>query len=358
MAAPPVAIRARVESDPDQKTEREEILPRATVWVDDLTDDPQAFALSVARGLSTQPPQLDCRYLYDEVGSELFSEITRQPEYYPTRTEAQILARHAGELAETLGTVPICELGSGTAAKTRLLLDAWADAAQCDFHYVPVDIDPGVVRSAATTLAEQHPDLHVSGLATSYENALERVRDISPKLVLFLGSTLGNFEPAEMDKFMRMIEGALRPGDAFLLGVDLVKDRETLEAAYNDAAGVTERFTLNLFERMNRELDAGIPEKAVEHVAFWNDRDDQIEIYGRFREDVQIDLPGLEQRFEMTAGQMVRVEISRKFRIDRLRTDLARYRLRMDRVFTDDQDHFALLLLRRVDSPDEARSAA
>lgn len=358
MPAPPAAIRARVESETHRKTEREEILPRATVWVDELTDDPQAFALSVARGLSTQPPQLDCRYLYDDIGSELFSEITRQPEYYPTRTEAEILARHAGELAEALGTVPICELGSGTSAKTRLLLEAWADAAQGDFHYVPVDIDPSVVRSAAAELTERHPELHVSGLATSYENALERVRDISPKLVLFLGSTLGNFEPAEMDKFMRVVEGALRPGDAFLLGVDLVKDAETLEAAYNDAAGVTERFTLNLFDRMNRELDAGIPEKAVEHVAFWNERDDQIEIYGRFREDVQIELPGLEQRFELSRGEMVRVEISRKFRLDRLRRDLARYRLRMDRVFTDDRDHFALLLLRRVDSPERARDAA
>jgi L-histidine N-alpha-methyltransferase len=358
MPAPPAAIRARIESEPSRKTAREEILPRATVWVDELTDDPKAFALSVARGLSTRPRQLDCRYLYDDVGSELFAQITQQPEYYPTRTEAEILARHAGELAGALGAVPICELGSGSSDKTRLLLEAWAGEAEGEFHYVPVDIDPGVLRAASATLVDAHSQLRVSGLATSYENALERVREISPKLVLFLGSTIGNFEPHEMEKFLRGVETALQPGDAFLLGVDLVKDVATLEAAYNDAAGITERFTLNLFERMNRELDAGIPEKAVEHVAFWNERDDQIEIYGRFRQDVQIELPGLEQGFEVQSGEMVRVEVSRKFRIDRLTGDLARHRLRTERVLTDLEERFALLLLRRVGNPDQAHHAA
>jgi len=364
MTAPPVAIRNAIlkrEVGPNAqtaRTEREEIAPRATVWIDDLTDDPQAFALSVARGLSTQPRQLDCRYLYDEVGSALFSEITRQPEYYPTRTEAEILARHAEDLARILGAVPICELGSGTSDKTRLLLDAWSRQADGEFHYVPVDIDPGVLRSAARSLVRAHPGLHVSALATSYENALTRLHDVSPKLVLFLGSTIGNFEPPEMDKFLRHVEDALQPGDAFLLGVDLVKDARVLEAAYNDAAGVTQRFTLNLFERMNRELGAAIPDESVEHVAFWNDQRDQIEIYGRFRRDVQIELPGLEQRFAVARGEMVRVEVSRKFRVERLEGELARYGLRLDRVLTDDQRRFALLLLRRTPRERDAFAAA
>lgn len=347
MPAPPAAIRARIESDPIQ-SEFEQIVPRATLWVDELTDDPNAFARSVAQGLTADPPQLDCRYLYDDVGSELFAEITQQPEYYPTRTEAAILASHAGELARTLGAVPICELGSGTADKTRILLSAWASEAEGDFHYIPVDIDPSVLRGAASELTEQHPALHVSAMATSYEHALERLADVTPKVVVFLGSTIGNFEPREMDRFLRRIQAALRPGDAFLLGVDLVKDAATLEAAYNDAAGVTERFTLNLFERMNRELDAGIPAKAVEHVAFWNADEDQIEIYGRFKQDVQIDLPGFERTFEVESGEMVRVEVSRKFRVDRFAKDLAPYGLRQERVLTDPNELFALLLLRRT----------
>jgi len=352
------AIRARAEADPHQRIAREDIGPRATVWVDELTDDAQAFALSVARGLSSQPRQLDCRYLYDEIGSELFSRITEQPEYYPTRAEAEILADHADRLATELGAVPICELGSGTSQKTRLLLDAWSRNASGAFHYVPVDIDPAVVRGAALALAERHGQLHVSGLATSYENALARLRELTPKLLLFLGSTIGNFEPAEMDQFLRRVEAALQPGDAFLLGIDLVKDSAVLEAAYNDAAGVTERFTLNLFDRMNRELDAGIPEKAVEHVAFWNDENDRIEIYGRFRENVRIDLPGLQQRFEVESGELVRVEVSRKFRVEQMGEALSRYRLRLDRVLTDPGRRFALLLLRRTHRAEEAVFAA
>jgi L-histidine N-alpha-methyltransferase len=351
------AIRAHAEADPHQRTEREDVAPRATVWVDELTDDPQAFARSVARGLSTRPRQLECRYLYDEIGSELFARITEQPEYYPTRAEARILADHADDLARDLGAIPICELGSGTSDKTRVLLDAWDRVASGAFHYVPVDIDPVVLRGAATALAERHPRLRVSALATSYENALVRLRELSPKVVLFLGSTIGNFEPDEMDEFLRRVETALHPGDAFLLGIDLVKEADVLEAAYNDAAGITERFTLNLFDRMNRELDAGIPEKAVEHVAFWNDRHDRIEIYGRFRQDVQIELRGLEQRFELARGEMVRVEVSRKFRVEQMRESLGRYGLRLDRVLTDPERRFAVLLLRRTRKADDPHTA-
>lgn len=357
MRTPSAAIRERVESEPGQRVDREEIAPRATLWVDQLTDDPQAFAHSVARGLSTRPRQLDCRYLYDEVGSELFAEITEQPEYYPTRAEASILARDARRLAREVGAVPVVELGSGTSDKTALLLGAWADEAADDFHYIPVDIDPSIVRGAAARLVERHPRLHVSGLATSYENALDRTRDISPKLVLFLGSTLGNFAPEALDKFLGHVETGLQPGDHFLLGVDLVKDRGTLEAAYNDAAGVTERFTLNLFARMNRELQAGIPEGAVEHLAFWNDDREQIEIYGRFRQPVRVDLPALEQSFDVEAGERVLVEVSRKFRVDRLAHELAGRRLALERALTDDDERFALLLLRRSAEPPILASA-
>ena len=338
--APPVVIRARVESEPGRRTEREELGPRATLWLDPLTDDTQGFALSVARGLSTRPRRLDCRYLYDEIGSELFAEITRQPEYYLTRAEAEILACHADELARGLGAIPICELGSGTADKTRLLLAAWAREARGEFHYVPVDIDPGVLRAAAAALCEAHPALRVSALATSYENALERLRDVTPKLVLFLGSSIGNFEPPELDKFLHQVESALQPGDAFLLGVDLVKEAAALEAAYNDAAGVTAAFNLNLLARINRELAGTFDLAAFRHEAVYNPREGRIEMHLLATRAQEVAVRG--RRFRFREGESIHTENSYKYSIDQFRDFARSAGWEPQRVWTDERALFSV----------------
>src|SRR5688500_14125769 len=228
---------------------------RWSVHLDGTTTSDDAFAHSVARGLSDHPRWLHCRYLYDDEGSRIFSKITEQPEYYLTGAESEILAARSDEIRALAGAVPIVELGAGSATKTRHLLDAWSRASGGgEVRYVPIDIDPSVLTRAARELAGAYADLRVTGLATSYERGLDAVRGLSPMCLVFLGSTIGNLNPEETDAFLARLQRALAPDDSFLLGLDLVKDVHVLEDAYDDAAGWSRRFTQNLLARMNREL--------------------------------------------------------------------------------------------------------
>ncbi len=348
MAATPPSTISRA---PDFETRRG---ARWVVEVDSLPTAAEAFAHSVARGLSDHPRWLHCRYLYDETGSRIFVEITRQPEYYLTRAESEILAEHAGRIRELAGPARIVELGAGTAAKTRHLLDAWSRAAAGDpVTYVPIDIDASVLTSGAESLAAELPGLHVRALATSYERGLAIVADAVPTCLVFLGSTIGNFNPDETDDFLHRVERALAPGDTFLLGVDTVKDIGMLEAAYNDAAGWSEAFTRNLFARMNRELGTDVPPDSIGHVAYWNDRLERIEIYARFADAECIRLPSIGRSFRVAAGEMVLTEISRKFRIEKIAAELARFGFALEERFADGEERFALLLFRRVSPGDE-----
>lgn len=321
---------------------------RLTIWIDRTTGGNEGFAHSVARGLSDHPRWLHCRYLYDEEGSRIFLKITEQPEYYLTGAEEQILRDSSEEIRELAGAVPIVELGAGAAAKTRQLLDAWTRAGD-GVEYLPIDIDASVLTEAAESLVGVYPDLTVEALATSYERGLDLVRDRSPLCLVFLGSTIGNFNPDETDSFLARLERDLAPRDTLLLGIDLVKDADTLEAAYNDAAGWSEAFTRNLFVRMNRELGTDVPVDSIDHVAYWNDRLERIEIYARFGEAVEITLPEIGRRFRVAAGEMVLTEISRKYRIGKIEADLARFGFRLERAFTDPDSRFGLLLFRRIE---------
>ena len=326
---------------------------RWTVHLDGTTASDDSFAHSVARGLSDHPRWLHCRYLYDEEGSRIFSRITEQPEYYLTGAESEILAARADEIRELAGPVPIVELGAGSATKTRHLLDAWRRASdEGDVDYVPIDIDPSVLTRAARDLAEEYDRLRVTGLATSYERGLDAVTGLSPLCLVFLGSTIGNFNPEETDAFLARLERALAPDDSLLLGIDLAKDIDTLEAAYDDAAGWSRRFTRNLFARMNRELGTEVDVEAIDHVAYWNDRLDRIEIYARFRRATQIELRSIARSFRVAAGEMLLTEISRKYRLAGIAANLARFGFALERTFTDEGGRFALLLCRRIrDSP-------
>ncbi len=325
---------------------------RWTVHLDGASAAEDSFAHSVARGLSDHPRWLHCRYLYDEEGSRIFSAITEQPEYYLTTAESEILVARSDEIRSLAGAVPIVELGAGTAAKTRHLLDAWSRAAgDEEFEYVPVDIDPSVLTRAARERAAEFPGLRVTGLATSYERGLDAVTGLSPLCLVFLGSTLGNFNPAETDAFLARLERALAPDDSLLLGVDLVKDVEALEAAYDDAAGWSQRFTRNLFARMNGELGTTIDVEAIDHVAYWNDRLERIEIYARFRHETPIELASIGRSFRVAAGEMILTEISRKFRVQGITADLARFGFALERAFTDEAGRFGLLLCRRIRRP-------
>src|SRR5262249_29245214 len=252
--APRVDLKARGVTQPDPLAGfRRERHPGLELRVDAPDDATAGFAQSIVRGLSDHPRWLHCRYLYDAVGSDIFERICEQPEYYQTRTEAALLAEHAADIQALASAPTLVELGSGSSVKTRHLLDAWTrDGAGA--RYVPVDISVDMLRPTCAMLARAYPRLTVDGIAASYERAFPLLRDLSPLVLVFLGSTIGNLNPQETADFLDRVSASLSPGDHFLVGIDLVKDVRTLEAAYNDAAGWSAAFTKNLFARMNREL--------------------------------------------------------------------------------------------------------
>jgi iron(II)-dependent oxidoreductase len=309
-----------------------------------------AFAQSIIRGLSDTPRWLSCRYLYDAEGSDLFEAITRQPEYYLTRTEDALLERHAAALRATIGPSTVVELGSGSSIKTRHILRAWTAGGKAA-RYVPVDISRDMLEASAAALDAEFPMLDVCALAGTYEQAFTRLREFSPLVLLFLGSSLGNFDRTDTAAFLERVAGALSPGDHLLLGLDLVKDVATLEAAYDDAAGVSAAFTRNLFARMNRDLGTRLDLDAIQHVAYWNEGRERIEIFARFLRPAAIDLPELGRHFRLAAGEMVLTEVSRKFRLSEMTAVGARHGFDTVATYTDATYPFALHLLRRRPSP-------
>jgi iron(II)-dependent oxidoreductase len=338
----PAAARARTAHPVVQS---QQPLPELLRLVDDVAES-EVFAISVAQGLAHHPRRLSCRYLYDAAGSALFERITEQPEYYLTSAEASLLATHAARMRELAGPSTLVELGSGTSAKTRHLLDAWTHAGG-RASYVAVDICAPVVTESCAALRRQYPRLDVRGIAGSYEQAMPFLKALSPLVLAFLGSTIGNFDDAELDDFLDRVSDSLSPGDHLLLGIDLVKDVAALEAAYDDAAGVTAQFTRNLFERMNRELGTTLDLDAIEHVATYNERRERIDIFARFTKEQWIELPSLGERYRVAAGEMIQTEISRKFRIDDMALHASRHGFALVESFTDEQGRFGSLLLRR-----------
>jgi len=309
------------------------------------TDVRLAFAEAVVRGLESEPRTLPCTYLYDGEGSRIFEQITAQPEYYQTRTEDAILEAAAGPLRRRIGSSTVVELGSGSSAKTHNILGSWCDSGPT--RYVPIDVSEAALQQACRELTGAFPALTVEALATTYENGLPLAARLSPLVLVFLGSTIGNFTHAQLDEFLDLLSGQLHPDDRLLLGVDRVKPTDRLEAAYNDAAGWTARFTLNLFTRMNRELGTQVPLDAVEHVAYYNEPLSRIEIYARFLREVRIEIPSLGRGFRMAPGEMVRTEISRKFRPDHVAANLSRFGFSLEEELDGSEDLFSVLLFRR-----------
>jgi len=306
------------------------------------------FARSVAAGLTDQPKWLHCRFLYDAEGSRLFELITQQPEYYPTQIEASILAAASGDIREITGPRTLVELGSGYSVKTEHLLATYSRGGGT-LRYVPVDVSESALREAHMSVSANFPSVDFTGIHGAYASAFRVLRRLSPQMVVFLGSTIGNFNEAESTAFWQNVAGHLPPQDFFLLGVDLVKDVDVLEAAYNDAAGITERFTKNYAVRMNRELGSQIDISGIEHVAAWNPDLERMEISLFFRKTQDIYIEPLNQTFKVEAGERVLVEISRKFRLLKLAEDLKRFGFDVRRTFTDERQWFALLLLERIE---------
>jgi L-histidine N-alpha-methyltransferase len=306
----------------------------------------RSLAEDVLDGLTKPFKELPPKHLYDARGAELFDQICELPEYYPTRAERAILDETAQELAKLTGAIELVELGSGTAAKTRVLLDA-LHAAGTLSRYIPVDVTEAMVRDCAAELAQEYPGLRVHGVVGDFERHLDRVPPASgPRLVVFLGGTIGNFPPGTRRRFLRQIAGLVGPEDHLLMGTDLVKDPAVLEAAYDDEAGVTAEFNRNLLHVLNRELDADFDPSDFEHVALFDRRNEWIEMRLRSRRDHTVTVRALQLPVHFDAGEEMRTEISAKFTPVRVEEDLAAAGLELVRWLTDPDDLFALSLSR------------
>ncbi len=313
-----------------------------------------AIAEDVARGLSRSPKSLPPKLFYDAAGSELFEQISRLPEYYLTRTELRILEDRACEIAERTATgASIVELGSGSSAKTRVLLEAFA-ARRLRVPYFTVDISPAALNHARLTLRREMPAVRVAPLIADVGGDLRFLREIpAPRLVLYIGSSIGNMEPEDASRFLRALRSQLDAHDALLLGTDLVKDRATLLAAYNDKAGVTARFNLNVLARINRELGGHFDLGSFRHIALWNDQQYRIEMYleSLCRQVVPID--ALRMRAQFARGERIHTENSHKYTVRGARALLTDAGFTPLATWTDEKKWFAVHFARVTGSNNE-----
>lgn len=318
------------------------------IRIDSHLDDIQERSLAddVLDGLTRPLKELPPKHFYDARGAELFDRICELPEYYPTRAERAILEAEAVELAELTEAAELVELGSGTAAKTRVLLDALHEGGTLR-RYVPVDVTESMVRECAETLTEEYPGLKVHGVIGDFERHLDQIPEaVGPRVVAFLGGTIGNFPPGSRRRFLRTIARLLGPGDHLLMGSDLVKDPGVLEAAYDDAQGVTAEFNRNVLRVLNRELDANFDPDDFEHVARFDPEQEWIEMRLRARREHTTHVKALDLPVRFEAGEELRTEISAKFTPERLQGDLAAAGLELVRWLTDPDGLFALTLSR------------
>ncbi|RKH62230.1 L-histidine N(alpha)-methyltransferase [Corallococcus llansteffanensis] len=307
-------------------------------------DAQRALREEVLQGLcQPAPKELSPKWLYDERGSQLFDDITRLPEYYPTRREREILHAHADDIARLSGADTLVELGSGTSEKTRLLLDAMDAAGQLK-RFVPFDVSEAFLRKAADGLAHEYPRIAVHAVVGDFEHHLGRIPRVGRRLIAFLGGTIGNLKPAQRALFLRELSSGLRPGDGLLLGTDLIKDRERLFAAYNDSAGVTADFNRNVLRVLNRELNADFDPEAFEHLAPFDETHAWIEMRLISRKAQSVWLGDLERRVDFAQGECLRTEVSCKFCREQVQTELRDAGLDLSAWWTDSDGDFALSL--------------
>ncbi|MFF6911179.1 L-histidine N(alpha)-methyltransferase [Streptomyces sp. NPDC012466] len=305
---------------------------------EDATD--AALRADVHRGLTGRPKTLPPKWFYDAHGSDLFEKITELPEYYPTRAEREILLARSGEIAAAARARTLVELGSGSSEKTRHLLDALTDL----HTYVPVDVSGSALTQAGQALAAERPGLDVHALIADFTAELTLPDTPGPRLVAFLGGTIGNLLPAERAAFLASVRALLAPGDALLLGTDLVKDEEVLVRAYDDGAGVTAAFNKNVLTVINRELGADFEPAAFDHVALWDAGHEWIEMRLRSRTAQTVKVPALGLAVDFAAGEEIRTEVSAKFRQEGVRAELSAAGLDLAHWWTDGEGRFALSL--------------
>jgi len=297
------------------------------------------------RSLLGEPKELPAVWLYDERGSQLYEEITRLPDYYPPRREAEILGARAGEIASRTRARTLVELGSGDARRTRFLLDALTELGTLE-RFAPVDVSEEILRESAWSIAADYPALAVEPVAGDFGRGLDALPAEGPQLIAFLGSTIGNLYPSQRADLLGRLAARLGRDDALLLGVDLVKDPARLERAYHDATGVTEAFVRNALTAVDRELDATFEQRRFAYDPRWDAEKEWMDIGLRALTAHTVSVARLELDLAFAAGERLRVEISAKFRRERFEPELHRSGLRVDEWWTDRAGDFALVLAR------------
>lgn len=330
-------------------------------------DVDERVASAVRDGLSSRPKHLPAWLFYDKTGSRLFDEITERPEYYLTRTERAVLSEHAQSIVERAANgsrLRITELGAGSASKTRVILKA-AVAQQKLVTYEPVDVCASALEEAKAGIEAEIPEVQVRPRVMDYtveprQNFARRLRsstrqavraiefeqpeDGERRLVLYIGSSIGNFEPQEASRLLGRLRAGLRPGDCLLLGVDLVKDEATLLAAYDDFAGVTADFNLNLLTRLNRELDAEFNLDSFTHRAVWNPRESRIEMHLESRIAQKVSIAAIDSNVEFAQGETIHTENSYKYRPGQIEAMLAKAGFETTQAWTDERGWFSVSL--------------
>ncbi len=301
-----------------------------------------ALRSDVAAGLSSTPRSLPPKWFYDERGGQLFDDITRLPEYYPTRAETEILTERAAEVAAVTGATHLVELGSGTSTKTRLLLDALPVR-----RFTPFDVDEAMLRAAAPAIEASYPGLEVQAVVGDFQHHLAALPGTGGRLVAFLGSTIGNLAPPERAKLLADLAGTLHGGEWLLLGTDLVKDEATLVAAYDDAQGVTAEFNRNVLRVLNRQLDADFDVDAFRHRAVWVPEEEWIEMRLAADGEQRVHIAAIDLDVTFADGEELRTEISTKFRRQGVEAELAAVDLELVRWWTDAAGRYAVSLSRR-----------
>ncbi|WP_094274380.1 L-histidine N(alpha)-methyltransferase [Rhodococcus sp. OK302] len=309
---------------------------------EDLVD---ALRVDARAGLTASPKWLSPKWFYDARGSELFEEITQLPEYYPTRTERALLADCAPAIAELTRPEMLIELGSGSSEKTRLLLDAMKGSLHT---YVPQDVSVTALEGAARQIDAEFPDLDVVGVVSDFTGSLHHLPNGGKRAVAFLGGTLGNLIPAERAEFLAGVAAVLDSGESLILGVGLVTDPAVLVPAYDDSVGVTAQFNLNVLSVLNKQLGADFPIEAFRHVALWDSENQWIEMRLEASRDLSVRIEDLDLEITFAKGEQLRTEISAKFTVDSISAELEAAGFAVQKVWTDDDQRFALLCADRV----------
>ena len=307
----------------------------------------RSLIADVRSGLAEVPRSLPPHWLYDDRGSDLFDQITRLPAYYPTEREREILAREAADIVRLTGADVVVELGSGTSDKTRTLLDAFHSAGSLA-EFIALDVSEQTLRTAVAELSDRYPDVRVRGIVGDFNQHLGSIPRTGRRVIAFLGGTIGNYTNPARRAFLASVSDALDAGEHLLLGVDLVKPRERLIAAYHDEQGLTEAFIRNSLDVVNRELGAGFVQDRFEYVCLWDHVEERVDMRLRSLLAQRVIIPGADLDIDLSAGEDIGVEISAKFRADRLGDELAAAGLRVVELWTDAHDDFALVLARRV----------